>query len=83
MSFPQVPDDFRSGFAVWSGTSFAAPWIVGEIAAEVVRHKASPTATSGPSRATVASAEVVATANAERFPTKKQKKKEKKRKKAR
>lgn len=26
------PDDFRSGFGTWSGTSFAAPILVGEIA---------------------------------------------------
>jgi hypothetical protein len=26
------PDDFRSGFGLWSGTSFAAPILVGEIA---------------------------------------------------
>ncbi len=26
-------DDYRSGFAVWSGTSFAAPVIAGDIAA--------------------------------------------------
>ncbi|HTZ42523.1 MAG TPA: S8/S53 family peptidase, partial [Jatrophihabitans sp.] len=25
------PDDFRSGFAIWSGTSFAAPILAGEI----------------------------------------------------
>ncbi|MGL5853581.1 MAG: hypothetical protein ACRCZD_22580, partial [Phycicoccus sp.] len=30
-------DDYSSGFAIWSGTSFAAPWIAGEIAAEIVR----------------------------------------------
>ena len=26
------PDDFRSGFGLWSGTSFAAPILVGEVA---------------------------------------------------
>jgi hypothetical protein len=26
------PDDFRGGFAVWSGTSFAAPIVAGAIA---------------------------------------------------
>ncbi len=29
------PDDYRSGFAVWSGTSFAAPMIAGDIAAAI------------------------------------------------
>lgn len=27
------PDDLRGGFGVWSGTSFAAPWLSGELAA--------------------------------------------------
>ena len=61
-------DDFRSGFAVWSGTSFASPWIVGEIAAEIVRRPTSTTVTGSPSRALVASTAVVAKAKAERFP---------------
>ncbi|ANS78482.1 peptidase S8 and S53, subtilisin, kexin, sedolisin [Serinicoccus hydrothermalis] len=26
------PDDLRGGFGVWSGTSFAAPWLAGELA---------------------------------------------------
>lgn len=26
------PDDFTGGFALWSGTSFAAPWVAGAIA---------------------------------------------------
>ena len=30
------PDDFRGGFAVWSGTSFAAPVIAGRIAQELL-----------------------------------------------
>ena len=29
------PDDFSSGFAVWSGTSFAAPVLAGELAAQL------------------------------------------------
>jgi subtilisin family serine protease len=30
------PDDFTGGFATWSGTSFAAPYLAGEIAAAVL-----------------------------------------------
>ena len=61
-------DDFSSGFAVWSGTSFAAPWIVGEIAAEIVRDTTGVAGTS--SRARAASGQVVARALADRFPPK-------------
>jgi subtilisin family serine protease len=29
------PDDYSGGFAVWSGTSFAAPYVTGEIVAQI------------------------------------------------
>ena len=64
-------DDFRSGFALWSGTSFASPWIAGEIAAEVVTGGAPPTAIGGQSRSRVASTQVISKAAAERFSPKK------------
>lgn len=31
----QDPDDFQSGFCTWSGTSFAAPVLAGQIAAQL------------------------------------------------
>jgi subtilisin family serine protease len=30
------PDDFSSGFGTWSGTSFAAPYLAGEIAQALI-----------------------------------------------
>ena len=65
-------DDFRSGFALWSGTSFASPWIAGEIAAEVVRSGSPATLGKGPSRSRLAATKVVAAATAHRFPAKEQ-----------
>jgi len=32
------PDDYASGFGIWSGTSFAAPVLAGEIAAHLFDH---------------------------------------------
>ncbi len=36
------PDDYRGGFAVWSGTSFSAPLIAAGIAAELGKHATDP-----------------------------------------
>ena len=58
-------DDFSSGFAVWSGTSFASPWIAGEVAAEIVR--SGPTLAGGTSRARSAAQAVIARAHDDRF----------------
>lgn len=60
-------DDFSSGFAVWSGTSFASPWIAGDIAAEIVRSAGSAQGAAASSRALAAATTVVARAHADRF----------------
>jgi serine protease len=63
-------DDYRSGFAIWSGTSFAAPWIAGEIAAQIIRDDtgcSEPDAArtgANPSRALAALSTVVDDSNA-------------------
>jgi subtilisin family serine protease len=38
----QDPDDFRSGFCTWSGTSFAAPVLAGQVAAALVEDPSLP-----------------------------------------
>ena len=51
------PDDFRGGFAVWSGTSFAAPLMAGVLATGLLERL---TGSSSPAAAT--STETVETA---------------------
>ena len=34
------PDDFRSGFALWAGSSFAAPYVAAQLARELLRSAA-------------------------------------------
>jgi subtilisin family serine protease len=45
------PDDFSSGFGVWSGTSFAAPILVGELAAYLTTNRLLPAAELDPDAA--------------------------------
>jgi subtilisin family serine protease len=42
------PDDFSSGFGIWSGTSFAAPILVGEVAQYLFAHRLLPAAEVDP-----------------------------------
>ncbi|HKP05782.1 MAG TPA: S8/S53 family peptidase [Microbacterium sp.] len=49
-------DDFGSGFAVWSGTSFAAPVVAGRIAAELVGPRPGGAAAAAGKNPTVAAA---------------------------
>ena len=55
------PDDFTGGFALWSGTSFAAPYVAGRLAQSLVEElAASDLAAPDSARAlTRASAEVL------------------------
>lgn len=41
------PDDFRGGFCTWSGTSFAAPVLAGQIAAALATDDTLPTVDQG------------------------------------
>ena len=48
------PDDFSGGFALWSGTSFAAPVIAGKLAAKLLMDRdesADPSVLGDPQRA--------------------------------
>ena len=68
-------DDFSSGFAIWSGTSFAAPWIAGEIATEIVNalratggdEPAQRSGTEQPPPRALAAADAVVTRSAEQW----------------
>jgi subtilisin family serine protease len=42
------PDDFRGGFGVWSGTSFAAPIVAGRLAADLLDRWTRSTGPRGP-----------------------------------
>ncbi|HYI50211.1 MAG TPA: S8/S53 family peptidase [Microbacterium sp.] len=65
------PDDFKGGFAIWSGTSFAAPHVAGMLAASVAKGLMEGTLTSESARVTAlrASFEVIKAKLAKRGPT--------------
>ena len=42
------PDDFTAGFAVWSGTSFAAPVFAGQLAEALLADKEHPAPGTSP-----------------------------------
>jgi hypothetical protein len=42
------PDNFVSGFGLWSGTSFAAPVLAGELARELLNHRSAGVTPLGP-----------------------------------
>jgi len=54
------PDEFKSGFAVWSGTSFAAPVFAGQLAAELHARFAGGDTVTDPIRAVARVTEALA-----------------------